>query len=101
LNEKVDIEIGRRRLTVEMEGWTPLHIINLAKKVSDKMAEVEAHNSKIADTSKLAILTALDFAAELSRLHEAHDTEKRILENKVEELLLQLQKALSVLPPST
>lgn len=95
MNEKVDIEICRRKLTVEMEGMTPIEINVLAQKVGERMEEVSAQNPKIADSSKLAILAALSFAVELSRLHEARDTETRAMEHKVEELCLSLQTALA------
>ena len=35
MNEKVDVQIGTRRLVVEIEGLTPLEINNLARKVSE------------------------------------------------------------------
>ena len=95
MNEKVDIEIFRRKLTVEMEGMTPIEINSLAQRVSEKMTEIAEHNNKIADSSKLAILTALAFAAELSKVRENVDTERLVLERKLEELGLALQTALS------
>lgn len=94
MNEKVDIEIFRRKLTVEMEGFTPMEISALAHLVTEKMGEISRQNEKIADTSKIATLAALLFAAELSRLKDAVDTETRVLDNKVEELTLALQNAL-------
>ena len=99
MNEKVDIEIARRRLTVEMEGLTPMQISSLAQRVTDKMAEISAHNNKIADSSKLAILTALAFAEELLRIKESRDTEMRILERKIDEFTLSLQSTLAVTEP--
>jgi cell division protein ZapA (FtsZ GTPase activity inhibitor) len=95
MNEKVEIEIFRRRLTIEMEGLTPMEINALAQKVSDKMGEVAENNKKIADSSKLAILTALEFAAENYRLKEASATEQLVLERRMDEMILALQSALS------
>lgn len=95
MNDKVDIEIFKRRLTVELEGFTPMEITMLADKVTQKMKEVSAQNEKIADTSKLATLAALLFAADLWRLEEKADTETRVLDHKVEELSLALQNALA------
>ncbi|OGR89636.1 MAG: hypothetical protein A3J74_10420 [Elusimicrobia bacterium RIFCSPHIGHO2_02_FULL_57_9] len=95
MNEKVDIEIARRKLTVDIEGFTPIEINALAQKVDEKIKEIAAENPTIADSSKLAILTALHFAADISRLKEARDTETRAMEHKVEELCLSLQTALA------
>ena len=95
MNEKVDIEVFKRRLTVEIEGFTPMEIGALAQEVTDKMREVAASNEKIADTSKIATLAALLFAAELWRLREKVDTENRVLDNKVEKLTLTLQNSLA------
>lgn len=95
MNDKVDIEIFRRKLTVEIEGLTPFEINAIAQKVHDKMDEMASQNTKIADSSKLAILAALSFAIELAKVNEARDTESRALEHKVEELTLSLQTALS------
>ncbi|MBI5631558.1 MAG: cell division protein ZapA [Elusimicrobia bacterium] len=94
MNEKVDIEIFRRKLTVEMEGLTPIEINALAQKVHEKMAEISESNPKIADSSKLAIITALDFAAELEKIREARQTELRVAERKMDEMALALQNAL-------
>ena len=95
MNEKVDVEIFKRRLTLEMEGLTPLEISQLASQVSAKMAEVASRHKSIADSSKLAILTALEFAAELSRAQAANDTSRRVIEHKVDEIADALKAALS------
>ena len=95
MNEKVDIEIFKRKLTLEMEGLTPIEINALAQKVNDKMEEISQQNNKIADSSKLAILAALDFAAELYSIKEARETETRALDHKIEELNHSLRTALS------
>lgn len=95
MNEKVDIQIFRRRLTIEMEGLTPLEIKALATRVDEKMQELHEHNRGVADSSLLAILTALHFAADLEKLQDGRQTEQLALEKKVEELTLALRSALS------
>lgn len=95
MNEKVDIEICRRRLTVEMEGLTQLEIISLGQLVDAKITEVTRANDKVADTSKLAILAALEFAAELTQLKDTHETTKRMAELKIAELAHELRGALA------
>jgi len=98
VNEKVEIEVFRRRLTIEMEGLNPLEINALAQKVHDRMMEISEQNNKIADSSKLAILAALHFAAELQQARDARSTEQAALERKVEELSLSLRASLSHVP---
>jgi cell division protein ZapA (FtsZ GTPase activity inhibitor) len=95
MNEKVDIQVFRRRLTVEMEGLTPLEIGALAERVHHKMTEISESNNKIADSSLLAILAALHFAAELESARSKTSTEQAVLERKVEELTVALRASLS------
>jgi cell division protein ZapA (FtsZ GTPase activity inhibitor) len=94
MNEKVDIQIGTRRLTVEIEGLIPLEIKALAQKVSDRVAEMQNNNANVADTSKIALLVALSYAAELDKERSAHDLTKRMLENKAESLSQSLRESL-------
>ncbi len=98
MNEKVEIEVFRRRLTIEMEGLNPLEINSLAQRVHDRMTDIAHQNKDVADSSKLAILTAMFFAAETQQLRDARSTEQASLERKVEELSLTLRAALSHAP---
>ncbi|MEK7233452.1 MAG: cell division protein ZapA [Elusimicrobiota bacterium] len=94
MNDKVEVQIGTRRLIVEMEGWMPIEINALAQEVSERVIEMQRHNSNVADTSKIALLVALSFAAELNRERSAHNTTRRILENKAESLSQSLRESL-------
>jgi len=96
MNEKVDIQIGTRRLTVEMEGLIPLEIKALAQKVSERVLEMQNSNANVADTSKIALLVALSYAAELDKERSAHDLTKRMLENKAESLSESLRVSLNI-----
>jgi cell division protein ZapA (FtsZ GTPase activity inhibitor) len=82
-------------MTVEMEGLTPLQIMELARQVDEKISEMQRHNEKIADTSKLAILAALDFCTQLHQLKDASATERNAVENKLNEFSLALKSALT------
>jgi cell division protein ZapA (FtsZ GTPase activity inhibitor) len=99
MNEKVEVQIGTRRLVVEMEGWTPIEINALAQKVSERVVEMQSHNATVADTSKIALLVALSFAAELNRERSAHDMTRRLLENKAESLSESLRDSLKIADP--
>ncbi len=94
MNEKVEIQIGTRRLVVDMEGLTPIEINALAQKVSERVVDLQSQNNKVADTSKIALLVALSFAAELDKERQAHDLTKRLLENKAESLSQSLRESL-------
>lgn len=94
MNEKVEVQIGTRRLVVEMEGLTPIEINALAQKVSERVVDLQSQNNKIADTSKIALLVALSFAAELDKERQAHDLTRRLLENKAESLSQSLRESL-------
>jgi cell division protein ZapA (FtsZ GTPase activity inhibitor) len=96
VNEKVEVQIGTRRLVVEMEGLTPIEINALAQKVSERVVDLQSQNNKVADTSKIALLVALSFAAELDKERSAHDLTRRLLENKAESLAESLRDSLKM-----
>lgn len=95
MNDKVDIQVFRRRLTVEMEGLTPIEINHLAQKVHDKMTEISESNKKMADTSMLALLAALHFAAELEQERHKNSMGQNILERKLDAMTQPLRAALT------
>jgi len=95
MNEKVDLKIAKRDLTIEMEGLTPLQIMELARQVQDRIDQASSHNPKIVDTQKLAIIAALEMAAELYQLKDAAATERNVIENKIEELSVALRGSLA------
>ena len=99
MNEKVEVQIGTRRLTVEMEGLTPIEINALAQKVTERMIELQQQNNKVADTSKIALLVALSFAADLDKETRAHDMTKRMLENSAERISQSLRESLDASGP--
>lgn len=94
MNEKVEVQIGTRRLVVEMEGLTPIEINALGQKVSERMTELMGQNKSVADTSKIALLVALSFAADLDKEQRGHETTRRMLENSAERLSQSLRDSL-------
>ncbi len=95
MNEKIDIEVRKRKLTVELEGFTPLQVHQFAQDIEERMLELEK-KWNVFDTQKLGILVALELAAEVGRLKEAQDNDARVVERKLEEMTLALQSALAV-----
>lgn len=79
LAEKIDIEIFGRIYEVNTEGLTPIEASALAQFVTERMQEIQKQ-SRIVDTSKLAVLTALNIADELIRLKKKQqETEELVL----------------------
>lgn len=93
MRDKVEIEVFGRKHVVEMEGLTALEISAVAKTVSELMAEIAAE-SKIVDSSKLAVLTALQLAADKARLREQLEAAGGVEERKLDGMILALQSAL-------
>ncbi|MDE2291392.1 MAG: cell division protein ZapA [Elusimicrobia bacterium] len=100
MNERVEVQIGTRRLVVEMEGLTPIEINALAQQVSERLTELQGQNKTVADTSKIALLVALSFAADYDKERAAHDTTRRLLENKAEQLSQSLRESLDAGKPA-
>ena len=99
MNEKVDVRIGNRTLVVEMEGLMPMEINALAQKVSERMSELQTQNSKVADTSKIALLVALSFAADYERERSAHERTRSMLDASAQRLSQSLRESLEAGAP--
>ncbi len=93
MNEKIEIEVRKRKLTVEVEGFQPFEIVALAKDVEKRMLAIEEKYG-IPDSSKLGILTALEYAAEIKRLLEAHENARLAAEKRLEVISHTLKAAL-------
>lgn len=93
MNEKVTIEILRRKIPVELDGLTELEVVAIAKDVSEKMEQIQT-SQKIPDSSKVAILAALEFAADLARIKEAHQNAKRAAETAILRITQTIKTAL-------
>ena len=93
INEKIEIDVAGRKLTVEIEGITQLEMTSLAQRLTDKMAEI-SKESDIVDSSKLAILAALEFLAENSRINTQQDAVRRAEEKALEQIAVTLHNAL-------
>ena len=100
MNEKVEILIGTRRLTVEIEELTPIEINALAQKVTERIAELKAQDKDLVDSSKIALIAALSFAADLDKETRAHEMTKRMLENAAERCSQSLRESLDAGGPT-
>jgi cell division protein ZapA (FtsZ GTPase activity inhibitor) len=93
MNDKVEIQIYKRRLVVEAEGITQMEVVELAREIEEKMQAIEKKYG-IPDSSKLGILTALELAAELKRVKEAHAVAIAAAEKRITEIAFQLKTGL-------
>lgn len=94
LAEKTRIVIYNREYELDATGLTPLEASALANFVNEKMVEI-ANHTKIVDTSKLAVLAALNIADELFGLKESKSNVNGNFDKKIEELVNQLDTALT------
>ena len=90
LGDKTDIQIFGRRLSVSLDGLTALETNQCANLVDSRMREI-AGERKIADSSKLAILAALEIAAELSRVRTELENLNPVDEQRVEKMIVALE----------
>ncbi len=76
LAEKTVIEIFGRKYEIKADDLTPIEAGALASFITERMQEVQKE-TEIVDTSKIAVLTALNIADELlrakRRLQETED----------------------------
>lgn len=93
LSDKVEVEVARRRFTLSLEGLTALEANSLAQEVTERMENL-SRESKIVDSSKLAILTALQYAAELARVKNQERTQRDLADASLEDLIRRLREAL-------
>lgn len=95
--EKVDVEVGRRKFTVERDDLDALQIVGVAKELDNRMAELQARTG-VVDTGRLAVLLALDVACDMKRLQGRLDDGDLTHEKQIEEMIIVLEKALQKAP---
>lgn len=86
----VVIKIRGRSITIAVDGLTELEIGNIADQVEKKMDEIE-EETKIPDTSKLALMAAMGFATELYNLKQRSDNTREADTRKIDELVDKLE----------
>lgn len=90
IREKVTVRILGRDLTLETDGLTQLEMTALADEVTRRMQAIQ-DQTHIVDTSKLAMLCALELQAELQSQGDAAGSAG----GKAEALAAKLDAALS------
>lgn len=90
---ETDIQIYGRPMKVELEGFTPMEVSALARKVTERMEELHKM-TKIVDSSKLALITCLELMAELDKLQNENSSLKHVDERRLDAMVETLQSAL-------
>lgn len=91
--EKVDVEIARRKFTVERDDLNAFEILAVSKDLERRLAELQAH-THVVDTGKLAVMLALDIACDMKRMQGRLDDGDLTQEKRLEGLIILLDKAL-------
>jgi cell division protein ZapA len=87
------VQIMGHEYAVESNPGEELYMSRLAQFVQEKMKELK-EESKVIDSYKLAVLTAMNIADELFRLQDAKGTSSKAMEEKADELLQLLDGVL-------
>lgn len=93
IENKTSVTVCRRNLTVDLEGLTPIETSALASRVTLEMEKIES-DTKTVDTSKLVILTALSFAADLYKLEQQSGHLRQADEKRISGMISMLNSAL-------
>jgi len=92
-SDKIPVRIYNREFIIERGDWDPLYVSALANYVDEQMNRI-ANTSHIVDTSRVAVLAALNIADELFKLRESKDTSGQEISKRSEELIKLLDQAL-------
>ncbi|ACC97706.1 hypothetical protein Emin_0140 [Elusimicrobium minutum Pei191] len=89
-----EVTVRRIPLEVNIENVEPMEIATLVSMIEERMAKIADKTGTI-DTLKLAIMTAMEFAAEVYLKGSNAGAKRQEEERKVDELILKLQNSLS------
>ena len=92
-NSEVVIKIRGRAISMTVDGLTEMEIASIADQVEKKMAKIE-EATNTADTSKLAVMAAMEFATELYNLKQRSETTTEADSRKIEDLVSKLEGVL-------
>jgi cell division protein ZapA (FtsZ GTPase activity inhibitor) len=87
------IKVRGREYKISIDGLTPIEIGSLASDVEEKMKYMEEKTHTV-DTSKLAVLVAIDYASELYNLHQKIDANTQANAKKVDTMISSLHQSL-------
>ena len=91
--EKVDVEVARRKFTVERDDLDAFQILAVSKELERRLAELQSRTG-VVDTGRLAVMLALDIACDMKRLQGRLDDGDLTQEKRLEGMIILLEKAL-------
>ena len=92
-NNEFVVKIRGRVIAMSVDGMTELEITAIAEQVEKKMAAIEELTNTV-DTSKLAVMAAMEFAIELHNLKQKSETTTEADSRKIEDLVTKLESAM-------
>lgn len=95
--EKVDVEVARRKFTVERDDLDAFQILAVSKELERRLAELQSRTG-VVDTGRLAVMLALDIACDMKRLQGRLDDGDLTQEKRLEGMIILLEKALQQAP---
>ena len=91
--EKVDVEVARRKFTVERDDLDAFQILAVSKELERRLADLQTRTG-VVDTGRLAVMLALDVACDMKRLQGRLDDGDLTQEKRLEGMIILLEKAL-------
>ncbi len=88
------VQIMGHEYPVEANPGDELYVNRLAQYVEEKMQEMK-QGSKVIDSYKLSVMTAMNITDELFRLQEAKGSSSKDLESKAADWIKMLEQATS------
>ncbi|MEI7482957.1 MAG: cell division protein ZapA [Elusimicrobiota bacterium] len=87
------VKIKGRVLNISIDSLTPLEIATISSQVEEKINDIEG-KSQEADTSKLALMAAFEFAIELYTIKQTSMNVTEANSRKIDEMADKLERAL-------
>ena len=92
-NNEVEVKLrGRIVKFPAVDGLSPIEVSTIIGQVEEKIKHIE-EKMDIADTGKLAMLAAYEFAVELYSLKQQSETNRAADSRKVEEMISKLERS--------
>ncbi|BCI50715.1 hypothetical protein AGMMS49573_02720 [Endomicrobiia bacterium] len=82
-----------REIDLNIDNIDELSFNKAVNFVNEQWLEIKRENANVADTQKIAALTAVKIAAELLKLKYLHESISNSYENKIKEFIRQLDEA--------
>ena len=93
------VQVLGHEYPVEANPGEELYVNRLAQYVEERMRELKSE-SKVIDSYKLAVLTAMNIADELFRLQDQRGTTSKSFDDKADELIQLLDQTLGLPAPA-